>query len=132
MPSAIAGHFYIQGNGMSDPVGGGWQEAIVAGVATVTTLLFAVSKWFDFKKNETTQVTILKEQNMFLQARADKAEASRSEAWDKLNRLIIEQSEMKAQNATLLEQVRQLREDNDEMRAQLNELLRCNSGRANA
>lgn len=116
---------------MADPAGGGWQEAIVAGVATVTTLLFAVSKWFDFKKNETTQVTILKEQNAFLQARADKAEASRSEAWDKLNRLIIEQSEMKAQNATLIEQNRQLREDVEEMRDQLTELLRQGNGRAN-
>lgn len=117
---------------MADPAGGGWQEAIMAGVAMTTALIFAISKWFDFKKNETTQVTILKEQNAFLQARADKAESSRSEAWDKLNRLIIEQSEMKAQNATLIEQNRQLREDVEELRGKLNELLRFNNGRTDA
>lgn len=104
---------------------------VSSGIGVFFAVAAALNKWLDSQKNETTQVSILREALEFeKQARKeavdaqDAAEAKAASAWDKVNALILEQSDMKAQNMVMLEQIAQLRRENQELRANIQEFMR--------
>jgi len=56
------------------------------------------------------------------QERAERAESAIDDYRAKLNQIILDQSEMKAQNAVMIEQIKNLREENDELRNEVRRL----------
>lgn len=82
----------------------------------------AWNQWVKWQKNEVTQVTILTEDRDRWQHRAERSEAAIDDYRIKLNQIIIDQSEMKAQNAVMIEQIKYLREENEELRAEIRKL----------
>lgn len=83
----------------------------------------AFTKWMGDNKNETTQVTILREDRDQWKARAEAAEAASRMDREKLNQLILDQSDMKAQNAVMLEQLTTLRTENAAIKRQLDTIM---------
>lgn len=96
--------------------------AIGAAVGTFLACMGAFNKWQQSQKNDVTQATILTDDRDRWQRRAEKAEAAIDDYRAKLNQIIIDQSEMKAQNAVMIEQLKNLREENDELRAEVRRL----------
>lgn len=108
---------------MDDPVSlTGLPSTIATGVAVFFACMAALNKWMQSQKNDVTQVTILTDDRNRWQTRAEKAEAAIDDYRAKLNQIILDQSEMKAQNAVMIEQLRNLREENDELRAEVRRL----------
>lgn len=108
---------------MDDPVSlTGLPTTIATAVGVFFACMAALNKWMQSQKNDVTQVTILTDDRNRWQNRAEKAEAAIDDYRAKLNQIIIDQSEMKAQNAVMIEQLRNLREENDELRAEVRRL----------
>lgn len=108
---------------MEDPVSlTGLPTTIATAVGVFFACMAALNKWMQSQKNDVTQVTILTDDRNRWQNRAEKAEAAIDDYRAKLNQIIIDQSEMKAQNAVMIEQLRNLREENDELRAEVRRL----------
>ena len=96
--------------------------AVAAGVGAFLGCIGAYNQWVKSQKTEVTQVSILKEDRDRWQSRAEKSEAAIDDYRAKLNQIILDQSEMKAQNAVMIEQLKNLREENDELRAEVRRL----------
>jgi hypothetical protein len=112
-----------QGSSMDDPVSlTGLPTTIATAVGVFFACIAAWNKWVQAQKNEVTQVTILSEDRDRWQSRAEKAETAIDDYRAKLNQIIIDQSEMKAQNAVMIEQIKHLREENEELRAEVRKL----------
>lgn len=108
---------------MEDPASiVGLPGTIATAVGVFFACMAALNKWLQTQKNDVTQVTILTEDRNRWQARAEKAEQAIEEYRTKLNQIIIDQSEMKAQNAIMLEQLARLREENSELKSTLSKL----------
>lgn len=108
---------------MDDPVNlTGLPTVIATAVGVFFACMAALNKWVQSQKTDVTQVTILTSDRDRWQSRAEKAEAAIDDYRAKLNQIIIDQSEMKAQNAVMIEQLKNLREENDELRAEVRRL----------
>lgn len=108
---------------MEDPTSlAGLPTTIATAVGVFFACMAALNKWMQSQKNDVTQVTILTDDRNRWQERAEKAESAIDDYRAKLNQIIIDQSEMKAQNAVMIEQLRNLREENDELRAEVRRL----------
>jgi len=108
---------------MDDPVSlTGLPTTIATAVGVFFACIAAFNKWSQSQKNDVTQVTILSEDRDRWQSRAEKAETAIDDYRAKLNQIIIDQSEMKAQNAVMIEQIKHLREENEELRAEVRKL----------
>lgn len=108
---------------MDDPVSlSGLPTAVAIAIGVFTACMTAYNKWIQTQKNDVTQVTILTDDRDRWQDRAEKAEAAIDDYRQKLNQIILDQSEMKAQNAVMIEQLKNLREENDELRAEIRRL----------
>jgi uncharacterized coiled-coil DUF342 family protein len=108
---------------MDDPVSlTGLPTTIATAVGVFFACMAALNKWMQSQKNDVTQVTILTDDRNRWQNRAEKAEAAIDDYRAKLNQIILDQSEMKAQNAVMIEQIKYLREENDELRAEVRRL----------
>lgn len=103
----------------------GLPTSIATGVAVFFACMAALNKWMQSQKADVTQVTILTDDRDRWQERAERAESAIEDYRSKLNQIILDQSEMKAQNAVMIEQIRSLREENDELR---NEIRRVTGG----
>lgn len=105
---------------MEDPVSlTGLPTTIATAVGVFFACMAALNKWMQSQKNDVTQITILTDDRNRWQSRAEKAEYAIEDYRAKLNQIILDQSEMKAQNAVMIEQIKNLREENDELRAEL-------------
>ena len=100
----------------------GLPTVVATAVGVFFACMAALNKYMQAQRNDVTQVSILREDRDRWQTRAEKAELAIDDYRAKLNQIIIDQSDIKAQNAALLEQVKYLREDNDELRAELRKL----------
>lgn len=100
----------------------GLPTTIATAVGVFFACMAALNKWMQSQKNDVTQVTILTDDRDRWQERAEKAENAIDDYRAKLNQIIIDQSEMKAQNAVMIEQLKSLREENDELRAEVRRL----------
>lgn len=108
---------------MDDPVNlTGLPTTIATAVGVFFACMAALNKWMQSQKNDVTQVTILTDDRDRWQGRAEKAEAAIDDYRAKLNQIILDQSEMKAQNAVMIEQLKNLREENEELRAEIRRL----------
>lgn len=108
---------------MDDPVSlTGLPATIATAIGVFFACMAALSKWVQSQKNDVTQVTILTDDRDRWQERAERAEAAIDDYRQKLNQIIVDQSEMKAQNAVMIEQLKNLREENDELRAEVRRL----------
>lgn len=115
---------------MEDPTNiAGLPSAIATAVAVFFACMAALNKWIQLQKNDVTQVTILTDDRNRWQSRAEKAEAAIDDYRAKLNQIILDQSEMKAQNVILMAQgeslrdeIKSLREENDELRLEIRKL----------
>lgn len=108
---------------MEDPTSiTGLPTVIATAVGIFFACMAAFNKWMQSQRADVTQNSILKDDRDRWQARAEKAEAAIDDYRGKLNQIILDQSEMKAQNAVMIEQLRNLREENDELRAEVRRL----------
>lgn len=108
---------------MEDPTNlAGLPATIATAVGVFFACMAALNKWMQAQKNDVTQVTILTDDRNRWQQRAEKAEAAIDDYRAKLNQIILDQSEMKAQNAVMIEQIKNLREENDELRLEIRKL----------
>ena len=108
---------------MEDPTSlAGLPTTIATAVGVFFACMAALNKWMQSQKNDVTQVTILTDDRNRWQERAEKAESAIDDYRAKLSQIIIDQSEMKAQNAVMIEQLRNLREENDELRIEVRRL----------
>lgn len=108
---------------MDDPVSlTGLPATISIGIGVFLACLAAFNKWIQYQKMDVTQVTILTDDRNRWQQRAEKAEAAIDDYRAKLNQIIIDQSEMKAQNAVMIEQLSNLRNKNDELQQEIRSL----------
>lgn len=108
---------------MEDPTSlTGLPPVIAMAVGVFFACMAALNKWMQSQKNDVTQVTILTDDRNRWQVRAEKAEAAIDDYRAKLNQIILDQSEMKAQNAVMIEQLKNLREENDELRVEVRRL----------
>lgn len=108
---------------MEDPTSlTGLPTAVSTAVGVFLACMAALNWWIKSQKNDVTQVTILTDDRNRWQTRAEKAEAAIDDYRAKLNQIILDQSEMKAQNAVMIEQLKNLREENDELRAEVRRL----------
>lgn len=108
---------------MDDPaVMTGLPTVVATGVGVFLACMAALRQWIQYQKTDVTQVTILTDDRDRWQTRAEKAEAAIDDYRQKLNQIILDQSEMKAQNAVMIEQLKNLREENDELRAEVRRL----------
>lgn len=109
---------------MDDPasLATGLPATIATGVGVFLACMAAWNQWVKSQKNEATQVTILTDDRDRWQTRAERAETAIEDYRAKLNQIIIDQSEMKAQNAVMIEQIKYLREENEELRAEIRKL----------
>lgn len=116
---------------MDDPVSlTGLPTTIATAVGVFFACMAALNKWVQSQKNDVTQVTILTDDRDRWQERAEKAEAAIDDYRQKLNQIIVDQSEMKAQNAVMIEQLKNLREENDELRAEIRRLAGASNVRS--
>lgn len=108
---------------MEDPISlTGLPTTIATAVGVFFACMAALNKWVQSQRNDVTQVTILTDDRDRWQNRAEKAEAAIDDYRAKLNQIILDQSEMKAQNAVMIEQLKNLREENDELRIEVRRL----------
>ena len=108
---------------MDDPASlASMSATVAAGVGAFLGCIASYSQWMKAQKAEVTQVSIITEDRDRWQVRAEKYEAAIDDYRAKLNQIIIDQSEMKAQNAVMIEQLKDLREENDELRAEVRRL----------
>lgn len=108
---------------MDDPASlTGLPATISMGLGVFFACMAALNKWLQSQKNDVTQVTILTEDRDRWKQRTEKAEAAIDDYREKLNKIILDQSEMKAQNAVMIEQIKHLREENEELRAEIRKL----------
>lgn len=106
----------------------GLPTAIATAVGVFFACMAALNKYIQSQRNDVTQVTILKEDRDRWQQRAEKAEMAIDDYRQKLNQIIMDQADIKSQNAVMVEQIKNLREDNEELR---NEIRRLNGGATN-
>lgn len=102
----------------------GLPAVVGAAVGSFAAITAAFRSWMQAQKTDTTQITIITEDRNRWQIRAEKAEQINEEYRDKLNQIIIDQSEMKAQNAMMIEQIKNLREDNERYQHQILNMTR--------
>lgn len=95
---------------------------IATAVGVFLACMAAFNQWWKAQRNDVTQVTILTDDRDRWQTRAEKAEAAIDDYRAKLNQIILDQSEMKAQFAVQIEQIKNLREENDELRLEIRKL----------
>jgi septal ring factor EnvC (AmiA/AmiB activator) len=94
--------------------------------------LAAVNKWFDLQKNETTQVAIIQADRDDWKEKAEAFELKAEAAWSTVNKLNADLTELKISNATMTEQLNQLRQRNAELTQQIQEFMRTQNARANS
>lgn len=109
----------------------GLPVVVSSAVGAFLAVMMAINSYRSSQKTETTQVTVLQGQVDFQRTRAENAERRADTAFaearqdrDRLNQLISDQSDMKAQNTTMLEQLSALRNENAELKAQIQNFMR--------
>lgn len=108
---------------MDDPTSlAGLPTVVATAVGVFFACMAAVSKWAQSQKVETTQVTLLTEDRDRWQERAERAEKAIEEYRAKLNQIVNDQSEMKAQNTIMLDKLTRLSEENAELKNELRKL----------
>lgn len=100
------------------------------GVGAFLAITLAADRWFKTRSADVTQVTIIRDDRDRWQMRAERAEAAIDDYRAKLNQIILDQSDMKSQNAVMIEQLKNLREENDELRAEVRRLAGGSNVRA--
>lgn len=93
------------------------------GAGAFMAILLCFNKWLEMRRADQTQVGILETDRKFQQERADKAEAKAEEAWKIVIQIRDELTSVKIQNATLTEEVRHLREENQSLNAKVEDLM---------
>ena len=106
----------------------GLPTTIATAVGVFFACMAALNKYMQAQRNDVTQVTILREDRDRWQQRAEKAEMAIDDYRQKLNQIILDQADIKSQNAVMVEQIKNLREDNEELR---NEIRRLTGGGSN-
>lgn len=108
---------------MDDPTNlTGLPTVIATVVGVFLACMAAINKWVQSQRMDVTQVTIITADRDRWQARAEKSEQAIDQYREQLNQIILDQSEMKAQNAVMIEQIKHLREENSELRAEVHKL----------
>lgn len=104
---------------------------VSSGIGAFLAVMATAQSWRAMQKTETTQAVVLQGQVEFQRTRAENAERRADTAFsearqdrERLNQLVSDQSDMKAQNATMIEQMRALREENAELKAQIQNFMR--------
>jgi len=105
---------------------------ISTGVGVFFAMSAALAKWLDSQKNETTQVSILQADRDDWKEKAEAFEIKAEQAWSTVNQLNKDLTELKVSNGIMTEQLSQLRQQNTELRQQLQEFMRSQNGRTNA
>lgn len=103
---------------------GSLPQLITNGLAVLLAVSLALNKLFESQRNERTQVTIITEDRDAWRERAQRAQQEGDEIRAKLNNLIFEQSELKAQSTVMLEQLESLRRENHELTQRLERFMR--------
>lgn len=94
------------------------------GCGAFMAIMMCFAKWIELRRADTTQVGILEQDRAFQLERANKAEAKVEEAWRIVTQIRDELTAVKVQNATLAEEVRHLREENQELRSRVEDFMR--------
>lgn len=115
----------------------GLPVVISSGLGCFLALMTTVRMYRESSKVENKQSAVLQQQVDFLRVRAENAEKQADEAQgearadrERLNKLISDQSDMKAQNLTMIEQLKALREENGELKQQIQNFMRAQNARA--
>lgn len=108
---------------MDDPTSiAGLPTAIATAVGIFFGCIAVYDRWRKTQQIDITQVAIITEDRDRWQARAEKYAASMDHYREQLNQIILDQSEMKVQNATMIEQIKTLREENQQLRSEVHQL----------
>lgn len=99
-------------------------QMITMGIAVFLAVSLAIQKILDGQKSEKTHVSIITEDRDAWRDRAKQFQIDNDQIQDKLNALILEQSDMKAQNAVMAEQINNLRKENQELLQRLERFMR--------
>lgn len=108
----------------------GLPTTIATAVGVFLACMAAWQQYMRWQKSDVAHVTIITDDRDRWQARAEKAEAAIDDYRLKLNQIILDQSEMKAQNAVMIEQIKGLREENDDLRNEIRKLTGGSNVRA--
>ena len=100
-------------------------QSIALAIATFMAITASFNKWAESRKADATHVGILEKDRAYHEERADIAEAKAEKAWQRLDEVAKELSEMKIQNARLSERVDSLTRTNQELTARLEEFMRA-------
>lgn len=100
------------------------------GVGAFLSITLAADRWFKMRSTDATHASIITADRDRWQVRAERAEAAIDDYRAKLNQIILDTSEMKAQLAVQIEQLKNLREENDELRAEVRRLAGGSNVRA--
>lgn len=96
--------------------GTGIVGAIGYAIGAFAAVSLAISKSLGDKKNESVQVTFYRE-------RAETAERKYAECWERMNAMSDQLSELKLQNAVMVEQLKTVRDENAELAAQVRKFM---------
>lgn len=99
-------------------------QLVAMGIATFLAVYLAIQKIVEGQKSEKTHVSIITEDRDAWRDRAKQFQVDNDQIQDKLNALILEQSDMKAQNAVMAEQITNLRKENQELLQRLERFMR--------
>lgn len=105
-----------------------WYAAIAYGVAVFMAVSLGINKYLDMRGGHNVTINALKEDLARQVERAKIAEERSEQAWTKVNSLVQEQSDIKAQNLLMIEQIRTLREENQELKAKVETFMRTHNG----
>lgn len=99
-------------------------QLVTMGIAVFLAVSLAIQKIMEGQKSEKTHVSIITEDRDAWRDRARRFQEENDQIQEKLNTLIVEQSDMKAQNAVMAEQINNLRKENQELLKRLERLMR--------
>lgn len=94
------------------------------GCGAFMAVMMCFSRFIEMRRADTTQVGILEKDRAFQLERAQKAEDKVEEAWRMVASIRDELTKVQIQNATLAEEVRHLREENQELRSRVEDFMR--------
>lgn len=100
------------------------------GLGAFAAVAAVAERWWRTRSTDATHASIITADRDRWQARAERAEAAIDDYRSKLNQIILDTSEMKAQLAVQIEQLKNLREENDELRAEVRRLAGGSNVRA--
>lgn len=109
---------------MEDPVSPvGLPTTVATAIGVFFACTAALNKWLKNQKGDNEQLAIVTEDRDKWRMLAEKSEEAINQHRSQLNQIIIDQCEMRVQNAVMIEQMGYLRKENGELRSQLAKLL---------